>query len=65
MVFDVPEDQRDARDALRAFLKECGFRQFQQSIWVSRNEVAPIILKFVKDAKLQPWVEVLEGKILS
>jgi DNA-binding transcriptional regulator PaaX len=34
LVFDIPEEMRLARDALRDRLKQLGFIQFQQSIWI-------------------------------
>jgi len=32
--FDIPEKHRRARDALREKLKEIGFREFQQSVFI-------------------------------
>lgn len=65
VTFDVPEGQRAARTELRDFLKLCGFRLFQRSVWVSRKAVAAIIVRFVKELKIQDWVEVIEGKALT
>lgn len=32
--FDIPEAQRSARDAIRRIIKQLGFVQLQQSLWV-------------------------------
>lgn len=34
VVFDVPEEKKRSRDALRGKLKELGFREFQKSVFV-------------------------------
>lgn len=34
VVFDIPEDKRNGRDALREKLKNLGFREFQKSVFI-------------------------------
>ncbi|MDP2650510.1 MAG: hypothetical protein Q8P04_00195 [bacterium] len=34
LIFDIPEDRRESRDAFRARLKDLGLIQFQQSVWI-------------------------------
>lgn len=65
VLYDVPETQRSARDMIRSFLIECGFRMFQQSVWVCRKDVAAIVARFVRRNKLIPWVQVIEARILT
>lgn len=65
VLYDVPESQRAARDTIRAFLIECGFRMFQQSVWVCRKDVAKIVAHFVRRNKLTPWAQVLEARVLT
>lgn len=63
VVFDIPESQRAARRTFRHFLKECGFRQLQQSVWVCRKDVAEFVTDFVRRNNLTPWIQVIEGKV--
>jgi len=50
VVFDVPEERRDARDSLRAKLKNLGFYELQKSVFVHpfncKNEIDFIIELF-------------------
>jgi len=34
VIFDIPENRKSARDALRRKLKNIGFIQFQRSVWI-------------------------------
>lgn len=34
VVFDIPEDKRKARDAIRRQIKQLGFKKLQHSIWI-------------------------------
>lgn len=34
VIYDIPEDQRKARDAIRKLVKKLGFTQLQQSVWI-------------------------------
>lgn len=63
VMFDVPESERAARRIFRHFLKECGFRQLQRSVWVCRKDVAVFVADFVKRNTLTPWIQVIEGKV--
>lgn len=63
VVYDIPESERGSRDVLRRFLKECGFRFLQKSVLVSRKDVAPLVVKFVRQNKLTPWAQVIEGRV--
>lgn len=63
VLFDVPESERVARNMFRNFLKECGFRQLQRSVWVCRKDVADLVARFVRSNKLTPWIQVIEGRV--
>lgn len=63
VVFDIPEDYRNARDNLRYFLKESGFAQLQRSVWVCPSAVTSDIISFAKHLKIQPWVRVISGTL--
>lgn len=34
VIFDIPESERAARDALRRLIKQLGFRRLQRSVWI-------------------------------
>lgn len=57
--FDVPEIQRNKRDHLRRFLKQIGFYQYQQSVYLfpynCKKEVE-LIKKIVEGAKYMSYV---------
>lgn len=63
VVFDIPESERVARNMFRRFLKECGFRQLQRSVWVCRKDVVDFVADFVSRNKLTQWIQVIEGKV--
>jgi len=65
VVFDIPESQRKTRNLFRLFLKECGFKKLQQSIWFTDKEVGQALVHFVLLNKLQSWVHIMRGKVLT
>jgi DNA-binding transcriptional regulator PaaX len=58
VVFDIPEDQSTSRKLLRLVLRQGGFRQLQRSVWVSRGDNRAIVAAFVRQSKVQRWVNV-------
>ena len=60
VLFDIPERQKKAREALRSKLRELGFVQFQKSAWVlpypCKNEIDFIVEVF----EIRPHVQYLE-----
>ena len=62
VIFDIPEDQRLVRRALRWFLRQGGFRKLQQSVWVHQGDVYKPVAEFVRSAKAQRWVNVFHGR---
>lgn len=61
VIFDIPEHQKKARNALRDKLKELGFYRLQKSVWVHpfecRNEIDFIIEFF----NISPYVRIAEA----
>lgn len=62
VAFDFPESERLARRVFRNFIRQCGFRQFQKSVWTCDRQVARLLMKFVNEMKLTSWVSIFEGK---
>lgn len=65
VVFDIPEKHRRVRDIIRGFLKECGFKQLQKSVWKCDRDVASAVASLVKDLKIEEWVTVMNGTIVD
>lgn len=61
VIFDIPEDQRIARDLLRFKLKEWGFKQIQKSVWATKRNCTLVMRKFIKELGISQWVLVLES----
>lgn len=65
VVFDIPESERKTRDFFRSFLKEAGFTRLQQSVWVSKKDIAEYIIDLVRLASAEKWVSVIEAVNIS
>jgi CRISPR-associated endonuclease Cas2 len=65
VIFDIPEKQKKAREALRDKLKELGFEQIQKSVWVypykCKNEINFIVEVF----EIRQHVHYIEAKTIS
>lgn len=58
VVFDIPEQFRARRHALRQLLTKLGFTALQKSFWTSRYNAAMHLRYYVKIMKLEKWVRV-------
>lgn len=59
VVFDVPEEERNKRNYLRGFLREIGFYQYQQSVYVYPYECekeVDLIKKMVEGGKYISYI---------
>ena len=61
VIFDIPEDQRVARDLLRFKLKEWGFMKIQRSVWATKRNCTLVMRKFIADLGISKWVLVVES----
>ncbi len=61
VIFDIPEDQRLARDLLRFKLKEWRFKNIQRSVWATKRNCTAIMRKFIKELGISKWVIVIES----
>lgn len=62
VVFDIPESQRWGRDQLRRWLKDCGFKMVQRSVWIINRNVTQPLAKIVKQLKLSAWIRIFLTK---
>ncbi len=58
VIFDVPQTQQAARRRLRQLLRQGEFKKLQQSVGVSKRDTLSLITRFVREKKLQSWVNV-------
>lgn len=61
VIFDVPESERQVRDALRAVLADCGFTMVQKSVWMTRKDVLNELCALLQGADLHQWVRIIVG----
>lgn len=61
VIFDVPETKRGVRDLFRRRLKDWGFKQWQRSVWVSRNNVTEKLRKLITKLGVEDFVAVVES----
>jgi DNA-binding transcriptional regulator PaaX len=63
VVFDIPEEKRIGRNALRRYLYKHGFKVLQKSVYISTNIVPKNIVDVVKELELNSYVSIIGGKI--
>lgn len=59
VLFDIPEEQRNKRNYLRKFLRDIGFFQYQQSVYIFPYECekeVELIKKIIESAKYMSYV---------
>lgn len=65
VIFDIPEQKRIVRDMFRRKLKHWGFKPWQQSVWVTKQDVTERLRYNIKELGIEKWVAVLESKNAS
>ena len=65
VVFDVPEKERVVRDMLRSFLKECGFKRLQHSVWMTDRDIIEPLRQLLQRRKLERWIRIVQGQIIA
>lgn len=61
VIFDIPEENKRVRDQFRRKLKHWGFKNWQQSVWVSKNNVTDKLRSLIEELGIGQWVAVLES----
>lgn len=65
VIFDIPEQKRIIRDMFRRKLKHWGFRVWQRSVWVTKNNVTEKLRRTIKELGVEKWVAILESDNIS
>lgn len=60
-IFDIPEDSAELRRKFRLLLRQLGFSQIQQSVWMSDSNHKQILIDSINDLGLQGWVQLYES----
>ena len=58
VIFDIPEQHRELRNALRYRLKEWQFQQLQKSVWISKKDIVKELKTFIQEIGLKNWVKI-------
>ncbi len=61
VIFDIPEAERQLRHRIRFFLRECGFRLLQRSVWYCDREVMVPLKDFIQQSGAEPWISVFRA----
>lgn len=66
IIFDIPEQNRRIRKALRSRLKMWEFEMWQRSVWATKKDIARELNLFIKEVGIEDWVVIIESeKIFS
>ncbi len=58
VVFDIPERERKKRDAIRAELSTCDFKQLQKSVWIGKRPLPESFIKLLGEWELKNKVHI-------
>jgi hypothetical protein len=56
VIFDIPENRRGAREALRELLRSSGFVRLQRSVWITDRDAWPILAEWARKEHLTDWI---------
>ncbi|MDD3101562.1 MAG: hypothetical protein PHE59_00210 [Patescibacteria group bacterium] len=57
LIFDIPEKTRFRRDLFRRHLKELGFEQIQQSVWITQYDILEEIKVLIENFGLNKYIK--------
>lgn len=61
VIFDIPESKYVVRDLFRRRLRDWGFKMWQQSVWVTKNNVTERLRRLIDKLEINEWVAVIES----
>ena len=62
VIFDIPESKSSVRNLFRRRLKDWGFRRWQQSVWLTKNNVTERLRRLIDKLGIGDWVAIIESK---
>lgn len=61
VIFDIPESSFVVRNLFRRRLKDWGFKIWQRSVWLTKNNVTVKLRELIDKLKIKDWVAVIES----
>lgn len=61
VIFDIPEPKRVVRDLFRRRLRDWGFKLWQKSVWIGKNNVTKKLRQLISKLEIDNWVAVIES----
>lgn len=61
VIFDIPESKSTVRDLFRRRLKDWGFKKWQQSVWINKNNVTARLRQLIERLGIKDWVAIIES----
>lgn len=61
VIFDIPEKHYVVRNLFRRRLKKWGFKNWQKSVWATKNNVTEKLRKLIANLDIKEWVVVIES----
>ncbi|MBX4187084.1 MAG: hypothetical protein KW802_02385 [Candidatus Doudnabacteria bacterium] len=62
IIFDIPEEKRNARDTLRRYLIKSGYTQIRESCFLSPFQMFDVLKSLIQELKLEKEVSVFAAK---
>jgi len=61
VIFDIPESKSTVRNLFRRRLKDWGFKNWQRSVWITKNNVTDKLRNLISRLGIEEWVAVIES----
>ena len=61
VIFDIPEEKRIIRNLFRRNLKKWGFKKWQQSVWINKQDVTEKLKRLINTVGISDWVAIIES----
>lgn len=61
VMFDIPEPKYLVRNLFRRRLKDWGFKMWQQSVWITKNNVTAKLRQLIDKLGIKDWVVVIDS----
>ena len=59
--YDFPVGANKAKDQFRYYLKQCGFKRLQDSVWISKKDIVEYFRALVNRLSFSKWVKIVVG----
>ncbi|MBI2595979.1 CRISPR-associated endonuclease Cas2 [Candidatus Daviesbacteria bacterium] len=61
VIFDIPENKRKIRVLFRRRLVQWGFKKWQLSVWVTKENITEKLRNLITNLEIEDWVAVIES----